>query len=239
MHSSGHNNRRKTSSRRHLCSAWLTLGLCAGGCSHTANVAQTKDPLLEAPVAPVPNDRPASAPTQSGAVTVPPIPTTLASTNNASLASLPGSRPLSIPERNQPVPGQLTNTSRSGDVPTGPPRVFDVPNDTGVPTTLPPATSSWSTPGPATGPAPVVPVSAPVATPIVTTDNFAKLLAERGFTLQHLRQSSLPGGTLLVSCIATQGNSPEQSVFEVTAPSFDDAGQAILREASRRSGVAR
>src|SRR5689334_17257318 len=93
--------RRKPAKRRYLWCAAAALGLAAAGCSHTP-VTQAKDPLLEPPVVPVPSDPkapPGPPPTQQGSAGVPPIPTTLSATNTATLAILPGSRPLSIPER--------------------------------------------------------------------------------------------------------------------------------------------
>src|SRR5947209_4486215 len=99
MNGSEERGRRKPAKRRYLwCAA--ALGLALGGCSH-APVAPSKDPLLEPPVVPVPADpsRPPAPPTQQGSAGVPPIPTTLSATNTATLASLPGSRPLAIPER--------------------------------------------------------------------------------------------------------------------------------------------
>src|SRR5581483_316485 len=242
MSRSEERGRRKPGKRRHLWCAAAVLGLAAAGCSHTP-VAQSKDPLLEPPALGDPTRPPPPPPSQQGNAGVPPIPTTLSATSTATLASLPGSRPLSIPERSSAdgTPGQLTNTARSNPVPGEPlpPRVLEVPADTGAPAA---PNSGWA-PGAASAqaiPPPVVPVSSPppaaVATQIVTTDNFARLLADRGYTLQHLKQSSLPQG-ILVTCIATPAGSAEQSVFEVTAPSFDDAGQAILREADRRGAA--
>jgi hypothetical protein len=252
MHQSEEPAKRPRTKRRKLWSAWTTLGLSvslgAAGCSQTqAVVAPAHDPIRD-PI-PVPAQQPPAIPTsnsrdsQQGAATVPPIPSTLGATNNASLApnsELPGGRPLSIPERTPT--GQLTNTTKSAPV-TSAPHVTAVPDDTGAPAAAPglqPA-SSWTAPPSATAPA-ILPVSNPApaapATLLVTTDNFAKMLAERGFTLQHLRQASLPQG-IHVTCLASAPGTAEQSVFEVTAANFDEAGHAILREADRRAAGAR
>ncbi len=226
--------------RRHpLWCAWLVVGLSAAGCSHTSTLAKPKDPLLEAPVAPVPSDAgkpitPSSNVPHSSAG-VPPPPTTLAATNNASLAagnlSLPGARPLAIPE--QPAP--LASTLKSSPIPApadpavqnAPPQVFPVPADTGGPSVK--NNGAW---------APTSPAVVPASATSVTTENFARLLAERGYVLQHLKQSSEPQGVHVI-CLASPNGSPEQSQFEVTAPDFDSAGQAILREAERRAGPRR
>jgi hypothetical protein len=227
--------------RRSLCLA-LSLSLAAG-CSHTQSHVPPEDPLHRTPIA-VPADPnapppPSAAPHQGGSSAVQPIPNTFGATNNATLAantSLPGARPLAIPERaaNEPVPGQLTSTPPSNFTPAapipGPPRVLEVPADTSaLPGAAVQPASSWSTNGAA-------PTAAPAAATGVTTDNFARLLAERGYTLQNLRQSSLAQG-VHVTCIASYQNSATQDVFEVTAADFDAAGQAILREATARQNT--
>jgi hypothetical protein len=222
----------------------LALLVHVGGCSSTQKHAPPEDPLHRTPATPPPDPLlpAAPAPNQQGSRSIPPIPTTLAATNNATLASnnwtLAGSRTLAIPERasNEPAPGQLTSGAapQTPSGPPAPPRVFAVPSDN-APAGVQPA-SSWSSPTSAPGAAMVTPAAAPAAA--VTTENFARLLGERGFALQHLRQASLAQG-VHVTCIATFQNNPEQSVFEVTAVDFDAAGQAILREAERRVATLR
>jgi hypothetical protein len=229
-----------------LWSAWAALALSialGGGCSHTHQQAP-KDPLLETPH-PVDPAHPPPAPAKDqrqGAAAVPPLPPTLSATDNASLASnvsLPGGRPLAIGD--SAAPATLSNNLKSSPAPaanTAPPatplpRAIPVPDDSGA-SAAPgqgfQTAGSWSAGG----------VTAAAATPAaeapagLTTKTFATELAKRGFELQHLKQSSLENSTHVL-CLASANGSADQSTFEVTAANFDEAAQAILREADSRA----
>jgi hypothetical protein len=225
--------------RRHSGQTWarrsatiLTL-LCivtlAAGCSQNATVAQQNhDPLhgiMTPPGVPQPGSNakgtqtPLSAPQAQQASGVPVMPTSLTSSNTATLAGKTGqgawSRHLAIDDEGRPV------TPKPGfAAPNANPKVELVPDLD--PNLKPASTGTWQAPTiPATGGAPAGGLSN------ATDETLFKQLQQRGILQQ--KQDPAPGGIRL-TCYASRGPEGGLRIYEVTAADYASAAQAILQQ---------
>lgn len=245
---------RRTVGRLVSLATWGSFGLggfLLTGCSHTppvTNAAPPPDPLFGVvPPPPLPNGTPGATPTPNAQKPtpsqpqayqpgmVPPIPTSLASTNNASLAATSGLTPfgrLAMDDSAAPsrpvAPGQLTSDTRPQPFPTTPsyippnanPKVQQVPDVTSSGQPITP-TGSWE--APPSPPSAVLTVNGAQS----NADMLSRRLQERGVVSQ--KQDPVPEGIRL-TCYVSRGPAGGFRIYEVTAADYPTAAQAILQQ---------